>query len=63
MLWWGILVIEIAIALIFGMGLYAVSPSEWGQGAQLLICVMYLLTVSILEALFIMGQWKGLRES
>lgn len=56
MLWWGILVIEIAIALIFGVGLYAVSPSEWGQGAQLLICVMYLLTVSILESLFIMGQ-------
>ena len=55
--------IEIAITLIFGVGLYVVSPSEWGQGAQLLICVMYLLTVSTQESLFIMGQWKGLRES
>ena len=56
MLWWGILVIEIAIALIFGVGLYVVSPSEWGQGARLLICVMYLLTVSIQGSLFIIGQ-------
>ena len=56
MLWWGILVIEIAIALIFRMGQYAVSPSEWGQGAQLLICVMYLLTISILGSQFILGQ-------
>lgn len=44
------------MALVFGVGLYPVTPSGWGQGALLLLCVVCLPIGRVLGSLCLIGQ-------